>query len=320
MPRTLVLMPSTSLSADLASAGPSFSFEFFPPKDDAGERALWTAIRELEVLRPTFVSVTYGAGGSTRDRTVRITERISTETTLRPVGHLTCVQQSRDEMRRVIGQYAAAGVTNVLALRGDPPGGPGQPWERGPDGLDYAVDLVEMVVGLGRFCVGVAAFPGGHPEAEDLEHDARVLARKAEAGAEFAVTQFFFRPDDYFELVDRARGYGCDIPILAGIMPITNLRQITRFAELSGAEVPQEVVARIEPHGDDPVAVRDAGTEVATELCGELLAGGAPGLHFYTLNRSRATQQIFGNLADLGTRHTGRIAEDASGRVAGVSS
>jgi methylenetetrahydrofolate reductase (NADPH) len=181
----------------------SFSFEFFPPKDDEGERALWKAIRELEPLQPTFVSVTYGAGGSTRDRTVRVTENIASETTLTPVGHLTCVGQSRDELRAVIGAYAAAGVRNVLALRGDPPDGPGSAWVRHPQGLDHAVELVTMLRQLGEFSVGVAAFPEKHPEAVDLDADADVLAAKAQAGADFAVTQFFFRPDDYFGLVER---------------------------------------------------------------------------------------------------------------------
>jgi methylenetetrahydrofolate reductase (NADPH) len=274
----------------------SFSFEFFPPKDDEGERTLWKAIRELEPLQPTFVSVTYGAGGSTRDRTVRVTEGIAADTTLTPVGHLTCVGQSSDALRSVIGAYAAAGVRNVLALRGDPPGGPTAPWERHPEGLDHAVELVRLVRSLGDFSVGVAAFPEKHPEAVDLDADARVLAAKAEAGAEFAVTQFFFRADDYFSLVARAEALGCDIPIIPGIMPITNLRQIQRFAELSGAEVPAEIVEHISAFGDDKAAVRSAGIELATRLCDELLGGGAPGLHFYTLNRSKATREIFTNL------------------------
>ncbi|MGH3365830.1 MAG: methylenetetrahydrofolate reductase [NAD(P)H] [Nocardioidaceae bacterium] len=275
----------------------SFSFEFFPPKDDEGERVLWKAIRELEPLHPTFVSVTYGAGGSTRDRTVRVTEHIAADTTLTPVGHLTCVGHSRDELRSVVGAYAAAGVRNVLALRGDPPGGPGTAWVRHPEGFDYAVDLVGLVRELGQFCVGVAAFPEKHPEALDLDADAKVLAAKAAAGADFAVTQFFFRVDDYFALLDRAAAHGCTIPVIPGIMPITNLRQIQRFAQLSGSDVPPEVVERLEPFGDDPAAVRSAGIELATELCDLLLAGGAPGLHFYTLNRSRATREIFANLS-----------------------
>ena len=280
----------------IATGERSFSFEFFPPKDDEGERALWKAIRELEPLQPTFVSVTYGAGGSTRDRTVRVTENIASDTTLTPVGHLTCVGQSRDELRAVIGSYAAAGVRNVLALRGDPPGGPGSPWERHPEGLDHAVELVTMLRQLGDFSVGVAAFPEKHPEAVDLDADAAVLAAKAEAGADFAVTQFFFRPDDYFGLVERARAVGCELPIVPGIMPITNLKQIQRFAQLSGAEVPAEVVSHISRFEDDKVAVRQAGIELATKLADDLLAGGSPGLHFYTLNRSKATREIFANL------------------------
>jgi len=270
----------------------SFSFEFFPPKDDEGERRLWTAIRELEPLAPTFVSVTYGAGGSTRGRTVRITRGIAAQTTLRPVGHLTCVRQNVDEMRAVVGQYADAGVRDLLVLRGDPPGGPGTPWESHPGGLEHAVELVELVRSLGDFTVGVAAFCEGHPEAVNLDADAQVLAAKARAGAEFAVTQLFFRAGDYFALVDRAAAAGCDIPIVPGIMPVTNLRQVQRFAELSGTAVPPEVTERLAPVGDDPVALRATGVQIATELCAALLDGGAPGLHYYTLNRSTATREI----------------------------
>src|SRR5690349_14633966 len=218
----------------LAAGGRSYSFEFFPPKTDEGERSLFETIRQLEPLAPTFVSVTYGAGGTTRDRTVRIVERIATDTTLTAVGHLTCVSSSRADLRSVIGTFAAAGIRNVLALRGDPPGGPGTPWEPHPDGLEHADELVRMLRELGTFCVGVAAFPEGHPESPDLDSDAKHLALKAAAGADFAVTQFFFDADDYFRLVDRAASYGCTIPILPGIMPVTNLGQIQRFSELSG--------------------------------------------------------------------------------------
>ncbi len=283
----------------------SFSFETFPPRDDAGERQLWTTLRRLEALHPTFVSVTYGAGGSTRHRTVRITQRIASDTTLRPVAHLTCVGHSRSELRRIVGQYVDAGVRDVLALRGDMPGGPGQRWVRHPDGLDHALELVELLRSLADLCVGVAAFPEGHPEAADLEGDARVLAAKARAGAEFAVTQLFFRAEDHLRLVDRAARHGCDIPIVPGIMPVTSLSQIQRFAELSGSSVPQEVVARLEPLRDDPAAVRAAGVEIATRLCETLLAEGAPGVHLYTLNRSTATQQICANLSSW----VGRTAE-----------
>jgi methylenetetrahydrofolate reductase (NADPH) len=279
----------------VTSGDRSFSFEFFPPKDDEGEQRLWQAIRELEALRPTFVSVTYGAGGSTRERTVRITENIASDTTLTPVGHLTCVGHPRSELRQVIGNYADAGVRNVLALRGDPPGGPGTPWTATPGGLTYANELVALTKSLGAFSVGVAAFPEGHREAPTLDEDARVLALKQQAGAEFAITELFFRADDYFGLVDRSLRAGADLPIIPGIMPITNLRQIQRMAELSGRAVPPEVVSRFDGV-DDPAEVRRIGVEIAIELCDRLLGGGAPGLHFYTLNRSRATREIYAAL------------------------
>jgi methylenetetrahydrofolate reductase (NADPH) len=282
---------------DLIAAGErSFSFEFFPPKDEEGERQLWRALRELEALQPTFVSVTYGAGGSTRDRTVRVTEKIAHDTSMTPLGHLTCVGHSRDTLRSVIGAYADAGVRNVLALRGDPPEGPSAPYVAHPQGLRYALELVEMTKALGDFCVGVAAFPEAHPTAPSLAADARVLAEKARAGADFAITQLFFRPSDYFTLVDRVAALGVDIPIIPGIMPITNLAQIKRMAELSGADLPTDVVARVARFEGDASAVRSEGIALATELCDTLLAGGAPGLHFYTLNRSKATREIYSGL------------------------
>jgi methylenetetrahydrofolate reductase (NADPH) len=273
----------------------SFSFEFFPPKDEAGERQLWTALRELEALQPTFVSVTYGAGGSTRDRTVRVTQQIAADTSMTPMAHLTCVGHSREELRTVVGAYADAGVRNVLALRGDPPAGPGSPWTPTEGGLTYASELVALVRSLGDFSVGVAAFPEGHREAASVEEDARILRIKQDAGAEFAVTELFFRPADYFALLDRGEKVGVEIPVLPGIMPITSLRQIQRMAELSGREVPAEVVSRFDGVSE-PADVRAIGIEIATELCETLLAGGAPGLHFYTLNRSKATREIYANL------------------------
>jgi methylenetetrahydrofolate reductase (NADPH) len=280
----------------VADGGRSFSFEFFPPKDEAGTAQLWRALRELEPLHPTFVSVTYGAGGTTRDRTVDITHRIARETTMVPMAHLTCVGHSREELRSVIGAYADAGIRNVLVLRGDPPGGPGTAWTPTPGGLTYASELVALVRSLGSFSVGVAAFPEGHREAACLEDDVRVLRAKRDAGAEFAITDMFFRATDYFGLVERAAAAGVDMPILPGIMPITNLGQVRRMAELSGREVPPEVVQRVARHEGDAEAVRAAGIEVASELCETLLEGGAPGLHFYTLNRSKATREIYANL------------------------
>ena len=274
----------------------SFSFEFFPPKDEAGEEQLWRAISALEPYRPTFVSVTYGAGGSTRDTTVRITGRIAHETSLTPMGHLTCVGHTRQELAAILRSYADAGVRNVLALRGDPPDGPGTPWTATEGGLTYADELVALVRETGGFSVGVAAFPLGHREAESLDQDVAVLLGKQRAGAEFAITEMFFRAADYFGLVERARAAGVEIPILPGIMPITSLGQITRMAELSGREVPADVRSRVDAYADDPVALRAEGIAMASELCESLLDAGAPGLHFYTLNFSKATREIFAAL------------------------
>jgi len=295
--RLPALEPSAaSIGGLLASGGHSFSFEFFPPKTDEGERHLWQSIRELEALQPTFVSVTYGAGGSTRDRTVRVTQRIQEETTLLPMAHLTCVGSTVAELRSVIGSYADAGLRNVLALRGDPPGGPDAVWEQTDGGLAHADELVGLVRSLGDFSVGVAAFPEGHPESTSLEQDARVLAAKQEAGAEFAVTQLFFRAEDYVALVDRARAAGATMPIIPGLMPLTNITQIERFAVLSGTAFPDELAERFRAVGDDPDAVHELGVEAAAELATELLEAGAPGLHFYTLNRSTSTREIYTGL------------------------
>ena len=290
-------VPSATI-AELLHSGrrPLFSFEFFPPKDEIQQRQLWQAIRELEALGPDFVSVTYGASGSTRDRTIKVTEAIAQHTTLRAMAHLTCASQSRDQLRRVIGSYAAAGVRHVLAIRGDMPGGPRVPFQAHPEGLHNATELVAMVRELGNFCVGVAAFPEPHPERNDHDLDARILVDKARAGASFAITQLFFTAADYFALVDRVRALGCDLPIIPGIMPITNLRQLERFAELSGAALPTSVTDRVRAVADDDDQVRKVGILIATELSEQLLAGGAPGLHFFTQNRSRATREIYANL------------------------
>jgi methylenetetrahydrofolate reductase (NADPH) len=272
----------------------SFSFEFFPPKDEEGERILWRSISELEPLHPTFVSVTYGAGGNTRDRTIAITGRIARETSLLPMAHLTCVGHTTEEIAAILLQLEDAGVRNVLALRGDPPGGPGTPWESTEGGVEYAAELVEFIRSSAeRLCVGVAAFPEGHRDAENLESDAAVMKAKHDAGAEFAVTEMVLRASDYFGLVERCRAIGVDFPIVPGIMPILNLSSMKRMVELSGREMPDATLARIMPLQDDPAAVRAEGIRIATELCDELLAGGAPGLHFYTLNRSKATREIF---------------------------
>lgn len=282
---------------DLLTAGqPSSSFEFFPPKTAKGEENLFRAITELEPLNPTFVSVTYGAGGSTREGTLRVVQRIATETSLLPMAHLTCVAATTEDVIAVIDDLADAGIANIMALRGDMPGGTGEPWVPTEGGLTYAADLVRLIRERGDFCVGVASFPEGHPESADRDSDARYLAAKLDAGADFAVTQLFFRPEDYFSHVDRVRSYGNTAPIIPGVMPVTNVGQITRFTELSGAAFPDDIAARLRAVEDDPDKVRAVGVEVATELCMDLLDGGAPGIHFYTLNRSTATREIWANL------------------------
>ena len=280
----------------LDQGGRSFSFEFFPPKDDAGEDQLWQAISALEPYAPTFVSVTYGAGGGTRDKTVGITGRIARETSMTPVAHLTCVGHTRAELEEILDTYAAEGVQHVMLIRGDPVEGPTADWTPTEGGLAHALELVELARAHGDFRIGVGAFPEGHPTAASLEADADVLVAKARAGAEFAVTQMFFRAADYVALVERVRARGADIPILPGIMPILNLNAIRRQGELIGTEVPADIVARIAAHDGDPAAMRGEGIKIAAELCEELLAGGAPGLHFYTLNRSKATLEIFEHL------------------------
>jgi methylenetetrahydrofolate reductase (NADPH) len=275
---------------------PVFSVEFMPPRDDEDELRLWNAIRSLEGLDPAFVSVTYGAGGSSRDRTIRTTARVARETTLVPMAHLCAVEHSIAELRNVIGWYAAHGIRNILALRGDPPGNPNGEWVRHPQGLEFAEELVRLVRELGDFCVGVAAFPYGHPRSSDVDTDTDHLVRKLNAGADFAIAQIFFQPEDFLRLRDRVAARGCAAPLLPGIMPLTTPRVLHKSVELSGAPVPPALAARLDPLVDNAAAFRVEGMEIVTELCERLLAEGVPGLHFYTFNRSKATMEVVDRL------------------------
>jgi methylenetetrahydrofolate reductase (NADPH) len=273
-----------------------FSVEFFPPKSDEEERQLWRAIRELEPLDPAYVSVTYGAGGSSRDRTVRTTGRIASDTTLLPVAHLTGVNHSIAELRHVIGSYAAEGITNVLAIRGDPPGDPMGEWTPHPEGITYADELVRLVRECGDFSVGVAAFPHMHPRSADLESDTVHMVNKLRAGADFSVAQMFLEPEYFLRLRDRLAQRGCHQPLLPGVMPITTPRVLGMTTQLSNMTIPDDVSSVLDPLREDAASFREAGLEITTRLCEKLIAEGVPALHFYSLNRAKATREVVANL------------------------
>jgi methylenetetrahydrofolate reductase (NADPH) len=274
----------------------SFSLEFFPPKDEAGETRLWSALSQLQPLAPDFVSVTYGAGGSTRDRTIRVTSEITKRTSILTVAHLTCVGATKNELIEILNQFKNSGIESILALRGDPAGGPTAKWESIPGGLNYAQELVELAVSMG-FKVGVGAYPDGHPASgHDLAKDIEVLLAKEKAGASFATTQFFFEVDKWQAIVDKLATAGSKLPIIAGLLPITNVKQLNRMVELSGMKVPTAIAAKFAKHGEDLEATKEIGIEIATDIGAELLRRGVPGLHFYTMNSAQSTLAIAKNL------------------------
>jgi methylenetetrahydrofolate reductase (NADPH) len=279
----------------LKAGEPAFSFEFFPPKTEAGERNLDAALAELRTLEPSFVSVTYGAGGSTREKTIEIVKRIKDEYGLEAMAHFTCVGATVSELRETLDEMASAGIDNVLALRGDPPGGQG-PWMKTEGGLEYSRELVELIAGGYQFAIGAACFPETHIHAHSPEADLEHLAEKVGAGVDFLITQLFFDNSVYLDFLTRARAIGIRAPIIPGIMPITHAGQIERMAAMCGSAIPQELRRELHARHEHPEAVLDFGVAYATLQCAELLAAGAPGIHFYTLNRSPATRAILSAL------------------------
>jgi methylenetetrahydrofolate reductase (NADPH) len=275
---------------------PVFSFEFFPPKDEAGVAALMDTVKNLQDLRPSFVSVTYGAGGSTRRQTIEITKRIKQELGIEAMSHLTCVGHSRDEISAILDEIETAGIENIMTLRGDPPRGETH-FVPHPDGFSHANELVTFIRSRKpAFCLGVAGYPEGHPEAPSKEADLTNLKRKVDAGANFIVTQLFFDPRDYFDLIERAQALGIRLPVLPGIMPITDVAQIKRFTQMCGAKIPPALLAELETADGNKEAVVEIGIRYSTAQCESLIKNGAPGIHFYTLNKSISTRTILSNL------------------------
>ena len=278
-----------------AAEAPIFSFEFFPPKTDAGERVLGLALESLRQLDPAFVSVTYGAGGSSRSRTLELTKWIKQELGIEAMAHLSCVGSSREELETILDDMRDAGIENVLALRGDPPRGETD-WTPHPGGLRYSTELAALITGGYDHCVGGACFPEVHAEAPDLGHDLRFLKEKVDSGVSFLITNLFLDNELYFTFIDEARAAGIEVPILPGIMPITNLSQIKTMTDMCGASIPTALREALDWRSHDPDAVMQLGVSYATLQCAELLARGAPGIHFYTLNRSPATRAILSAL------------------------
>jgi methylenetetrahydrofolate reductase (NADPH) len=274
---------------------PVFSFEFFPPKTDEGQETLRNTLEVLKDDQPDYVSVTYGAGGTTRNRTVEITKTIKGDLGIEAMAHLSCVGEPRERLVAILEEIEAAGIENVLALRGDPPRGETE-WRAHPGGLSFSVELIRLIKERFGFCVGAAGFPEVHLDAQDRASDLRYAREKVEAGAEFLITQLFFDNEVYFEYVEDARGAGIEVPIVPGIMPITNYGQIRRFTDMCGATIPENLERQLDGRADDPEAVAELGVAYATLQCSDLLARGAPGIHFYTLNRSTATRAILAAL------------------------
>jgi methylenetetrahydrofolate reductase (NADPH) len=274
---------------------PVFSFEFFPPKTDDGQTMLENTLEVLKDDRPEYVSVTYGAGGTTRERTVEITKWIKQDLGIEAMAHLSCVGEAKERLSEILGELKDVGIENVLALRGDPPRGETE-WKPHPGGLHYSVELIEVMARDFDFCIGAACFPEVHPDAPNLQEDLRYARRKVEAGASFLITQLFFDNELYFDFVDEARAAGITVPIIPGIMPITSYKQIKTITEMCEASIPADLERALSERADDPEAVAELGVAYATLQCSDLLARGAPGIHFYTLNRSPATRAILAAL------------------------